>query len=47
VREADAQARIAGAALLPTLDGDASASRQRQLLPSGQPPTTYNRTRRN
>ena len=32
VREADAQARIAGAALLPTLDGGASASRQRQLV---------------
>jgi multidrug efflux system outer membrane protein len=41
VREADAQARIAGAALLPTLDGGASASRQRQLLPNGQPPLTY------
>jgi NodT family efflux transporter outer membrane factor (OMF) lipoprotein len=41
VREADAQARIAGAALLPTLDGGASASRQRQLLPNGQPPITY------
>jgi NodT family efflux transporter outer membrane factor (OMF) lipoprotein len=42
VREADAQARIAGAALLPTLDGGASASRQRQLLPNGQPPLLYN-----
>jgi outer membrane protein, multidrug efflux system len=42
VREADAQARIAGAALLPTLDGGASASRQRQLLPTGGPPPTYN-----
>jgi outer membrane protein, multidrug efflux system len=42
VREADAQARIAGAALLPALDGAASASRQRQLPPNGQPPLTYN-----
>jgi outer membrane protein, multidrug efflux system len=42
VREADAQARIAGAALLPTLDGGASATRQRQLLPNGQPPLLYN-----
>ena len=41
VREADAQARIAGAALLPAIDGGASASRQRQLLASGQPPLTY------
>ena len=41
VREADAQARIAGAALLPTLDGGASASRQRQLVANGQPPLTY------
>jgi multidrug efflux system outer membrane protein len=41
VREADAQARIAGAALLPMLDGGASASRQRQLLPNGQPPLSY------
>jgi outer membrane protein, multidrug efflux system len=41
IREADAQARIAGAALLPTLDGSASASRQRQQLVSGGPPATY------
>jgi outer membrane protein, multidrug efflux system len=42
VREADAQARIAGAALLPTLDGGASATRQRILMPNGQPPLLYN-----
>jgi NodT family efflux transporter outer membrane factor (OMF) lipoprotein len=42
VREADAQARIAGAALLPTLGLDASASRQRARLVSGTPPVTYN-----
>jgi NodT family efflux transporter outer membrane factor (OMF) lipoprotein len=42
VREADAQARIAGAALLPTIDGGANAGRQRQLLVSGGPPVTYN-----
>jgi NodT family efflux transporter outer membrane factor (OMF) lipoprotein len=42
VREADAQARIAGAALLPTLDAGASASRQRQLIVTGGPPVTYN-----
>ena len=43
VRQADAQARIAGAALLPTLDAGASASRQRQLIPTGGAPTiTYN-----
>ena len=41
VREADAQARIAGAALLPTIAGGASASRQRQLLANGAPPLTY------
>jgi multidrug efflux system outer membrane protein len=41
VREADAQARIAGAALLPAIDGGASASRQRQLSPNGLPPLTY------
>jgi multidrug efflux system outer membrane protein len=41
IREADAQARIAGAALLPTLEGSASASRQRQQLVSGGPPVTY------
>jgi outer membrane protein, multidrug efflux system len=41
VREADAQARIAGAALLPTIEGGASASRQRQLPLNGQPPLTY------
>ena len=42
VREADAEARIAGAALLPTLALDASASRQRARLVSGGPPVTYN-----
>lgn len=42
VREADALARIAGAALLPTLDAGAAASRQRQLVASGGPPVTYN-----
>jgi NodT family efflux transporter outer membrane factor (OMF) lipoprotein len=42
VREADAQVRIAGAALLPTLGLEASASRQRALLASGGPPFTYN-----
>ena len=41
IRQADAQARIAGAALLPTLDGSASASRQRQQLATGGPPVTY------
>ena len=41
VRQADAQARIAGAALLPTLDAGASASRQRQLVPTGGAPITY------
>jgi outer membrane protein, multidrug efflux system len=42
VRQADAQARIAGAALLPTLDAGASASRQHQLIPTGGPSITYN-----
>jgi len=42
VRQADAQARIAGAALLPELDAGASASRQRQLIATGGPPITYN-----
>jgi multidrug efflux system outer membrane protein len=42
VREADAEARIAGAALLPTLALDASASRQRARQISGGPPLTYN-----
>ena len=41
VREADAQARIAGAALLPSLELGATASRQRQRLISGSPPVTY------
>jgi multidrug efflux system outer membrane protein len=41
VREADAQARIAGAALLPTLGATAAATRERQVSPSGAPPTTY------
>jgi outer membrane protein, multidrug efflux system len=42
VRQADALARIAGAALLPTLDAGAAASRQRQLVATGGPPVTYN-----
>jgi multidrug efflux system outer membrane protein len=42
VREADAQARIAGAALLPTLNAAASATRQRQRVVTGGPPVTYN-----
>lgn len=42
IRQADALARIAGAALLPTLDAGAAASRQRQLVATGGPPVTYN-----
>jgi NodT family efflux transporter outer membrane factor (OMF) lipoprotein len=42
VREADAQTRIAGAALLPTLDAGASASRQRQRVVTGGAPVTFN-----
>jgi NodT family efflux transporter outer membrane factor (OMF) lipoprotein len=41
VQEADAQARIAGAALLPTLDFDATASRQRASV-SGLGPHSFN-----
>lgn len=41
VREADAQARIAGAALLPTVDFDATASRERASV-SGLGPRTFN-----
>jgi NodT family efflux transporter outer membrane factor (OMF) lipoprotein len=41
VLEADAQARIAGAALLPTLGLEASASRQRALQANGSPPLSY------
>ncbi|HEX9464150.1 MAG TPA: efflux transporter outer membrane subunit [Alphaproteobacteria bacterium] len=35
IREADAQARVAGAALLPTVDAGGSVSRQRELFPLG------------
>lgn len=42
IRQADALARIAGAALLPTLDAGAAASRQRPLVATGGPPVTYN-----
>src|SRR5450631_2033080 len=41
VQEADAQARIAGAALLPTLDAAATASRQRARV-SGSVPRVFN-----
>ena len=41
VQEADAQARIAGAALLPSLDLDATATRQRAPL-TGLGPRVYN-----
>jgi outer membrane protein, multidrug efflux system len=41
VQEADAQARIAGAALLPTLDAAATASRQRARV-SGSGPQVFN-----
>ncbi len=37
VQEADAQARIAGAALLPSLDAGATASRQRAQVSGGGP----------
>ena len=38
VRQADAQARIAGAALLPSSTAAPRAIRQRMLPPNGQPP---------
>jgi len=41
VREADAEARIAGAALLPALDADVSATRERAQV-SGLGPKVYN-----
>ncbi len=41
VREADAQARIAGAALLPTLDADVSATHERAPV-TGVGPKVYN-----
>jgi outer membrane protein TolC len=41
VQEADAQARIAGAALLPSLDAGMTASRQRAQV-SGEGPKVYN-----
>jgi NodT family efflux transporter outer membrane factor (OMF) lipoprotein len=41
VREADAEARIAGAALLPTLDADVNATRERAQV-SGVGPRVYN-----
>ncbi|HEY6453046.1 MAG TPA: efflux transporter outer membrane subunit [Steroidobacteraceae bacterium] len=41
VREADAQARIAGAALLPSLTGTASATRERAQPETGGPPRTF------
>jgi len=41
VQEADAQARIAGAALLPTLDADVSATRERAPV-TGEGPKVYN-----
>src|SRR5580700_1348504 len=43
IREADAQARIAGAALLPTISGNAGASRQVQsTAPTGTTSSPYN-----
>jgi outer membrane protein, multidrug efflux system len=42
VQEADAQARIAGAALLPSLDFSADATRQRGQLANVQRPGTFN-----
>jgi len=43
IREADAQARIAGAALLPTIAGNAGASRQVQsAAPAGTTSSPYN-----
>ena len=43
IREADAQARIAGAALLPTIAGDAGAGRQVQAAaPGGTTSSPYN-----
>ena len=41
VREADAQARIAGAPLLPSLDFGASATRERATV-TGEHPTVFN-----
>jgi NodT family efflux transporter outer membrane factor (OMF) lipoprotein len=35
VREADANVRVVGSALLPSLDGSAGAARERQVLPTG------------
>ncbi|HEV2271340.1 MAG TPA: efflux transporter outer membrane subunit [Steroidobacteraceae bacterium] len=42
VREADAQVRISSAPLLPSLDGSASGSRQRQISPTSGSTTLYN-----
>ncbi len=42
VRQADAQARIAGAALLPNLTADGGAARQRALPTGGGTPRTFN-----
>jgi NodT family efflux transporter outer membrane factor (OMF) lipoprotein len=42
ILEADAQARIAGAALLPSLTGDAGATRERAPPTGGGPYTTFN-----
>jgi NodT family efflux transporter outer membrane factor (OMF) lipoprotein len=42
VREADAQARIAGAALLPSLAADAGATRERAQPSTGGPLTSFN-----
>jgi NodT family efflux transporter outer membrane factor (OMF) lipoprotein len=42
VLEADAQARIAGAALLPSLSGDAGATRERAAPTGGGPYGTFN-----
>jgi len=42
VRQADAQARIAGAALLPSLTADAGAARQRAQPTGGGAPRTFN-----
>jgi outer membrane protein, multidrug efflux system len=42
VREADAQVRISSAPLLPSLDGDASGTRQREISPTTATALTYN-----
>ena len=42
VREADAQVRISSAPLLPSLDGDASGSRQRSISPTSGSALLYN-----